>query len=120
MISDVPGPPSAPEVDEIFRKSCVVSWRPPEVDGGTAVTGYYIERSVARANRWIVINRTAIKDTKYMVEDLIQDNEYQFRIIAENKVGQGPPGPSSRPIVAKDPWGKCHIETASENIVVIS
>ena len=36
----------------------------------------------------------------------MEGNEYQFRIVAENKVGEGHPGPASQPITAKDPWEK--------------
>ena len=39
------------------------------------------------------------------VTDLMEGNEYQFRVIAENKVGPGPEGPPSDTITAKDPWG---------------
>ena len=42
----------------------------------------------------------------YTVTELIEDNEYEFRVIALNKVGEGPPGPKSAPVKAKDPWGR--------------
>ncbi len=38
--------------------------------------------------------------------DLVEGNEYQFRIVAVNKVGEGEPGPASQPITARDPWEK--------------
>ena len=104
--SEPPGPPTAPEVEDIFRDSCMLSWRPPDSDGGTPITGYYVERSMARANRWIRITRNAVTETTFKADDLIEDNEYQFRIVAENKAGEGPPGPSSKPMTAKDPWGR--------------
>ena len=37
---------------------------------------------------------------------MVEGNEYQYRIVAENKVGEGPPGPPSQPVLAKDPWEK--------------
>ncbi len=103
---DIPGAPSIPDVSDIEHDCCVLTWRAPEVDGGTPITGYYVERSMVRANRWIRVTRKPVEETTTKVTDLIEDNEYQFRVMAENKVGQGPPGLPSKPILAKDPWGE--------------
>jgi len=66
-----------------------------------------VERSTTgRTSRWIRITRDAVNDTKYRVTELVEGNEYQFRIMAENRIGVGPPGPPSETILAKDPWGE--------------
>jgi len=104
---DAPGAPSAPVVSDVFSDSCVLTWSPPDFDGGAPITGYYVERSTNRAGRWIRITREAVTEKcSHKVTELIQDNEYQFRVIAINKVGPGPAGPASETIVAKDPWGE--------------
>ena len=103
---DLPGPPSAPVADEIFRDSCKLTWSPPETDGGTEITGYFVERSMTGKNRWVRINKVKVTDRSLIVDDLIEGNEYTFRVLAENQVGEGPPGPKSGNIIAKDPWGK--------------
>ena len=36
--------------------------------------------------------------------DLIEDNEYEFRIMAENSVDVGPPCSPTDPMTPKDPW----------------
>jgi len=65
-----------------------------------------VERSASgRTDRWIRITRQPVTDTRYNVTELVEGNEYQFRISAENAVGTGPPGPESDSILAKDPWG---------------
>lgn len=46
-----------------------------------------------------------MEEVTSVVTDLVEDTEYEFRIIAVNKVGEGPPGPKSKPVLAKDPWG---------------
>ena len=61
---------------------------------------------MARANRWIRITRNAVAEAKYEVTDLIEDNEYQFRVSAENKAGVGPEGLPSETVLAANPWGK--------------
>ena len=40
------------------------------------------------------------------MKELVEDNEYVFRIVAENKVGAGPPSTVTDAIKAKDPWSK--------------
>ena len=106
---DVPGTPSAPEVSEVTKETCQLNWTAPEEDGGTPVTGYFIERSTAGSSRWLRVNKELAPDTHYAVEGLIEDTQYAFRIVAVNKVGEGEPGPASQPITAKDPWGKCQL-----------
>lgn len=44
--------------------------------------------------------------TKFKVEDLIPKKTYKFRIRAVNKIGSSEPGLFSKPVLAKDPWGK--------------
>ena len=107
-----PGAPSAPVVEEVTKESCVLSWKAPEEDGGAPVTGYYIERCTTSSSRWLRITKASIPDTCYEVKELIEDTEYVFRITAENKVGEGPAGPKSEPVVAKNPWGEFNIHYA--------
>ena len=106
FITDKPGPPSAPEVTEIRKTSCTLSWQPPEEDGGTPVIGYLIERATSGSKRWLKVSKEVVPETTLKVTDLIEDTEYQYRIIAVNKVGEGEPGPPSEPFGAKDPWGE--------------
>jgi len=40
------------------------------------------------------------------VTDLFEGQKYEFRVIAENKVGAGKPGEPSVSIVAKSPFSK--------------
>jgi len=103
---ELPGAPSAPEVNDVTKESCVLTWTPPESDGGTEITGYLVERSTGQSARWIRVTKDPVPDATLTVTDLIEDNEYEFRVIAINKVGEGPCGPKSGIIKAKDPWEK--------------
>ena len=84
----------------------MLTWKAPEETGGTDITGYFIERSTAGSSRWLRITKDAIPEREYEVRDLVEGNEYTFRIVAVNKVGEGPPGPKSKPVLAKDPWSE--------------
>ena len=105
VVPDPPGPPSAPEATEVTKESCTLTWKEPEENGGTPVTGYFIERCTAGSTRWLRITKEPVEDTTYETKDLVEGTEYKFRVVAINKVGEGPPGPESKPVLAKDPWG---------------
>lgn len=47
--------------------------------------------------------QTPISDTKCTVDGLLEDTEYEFRVIAVNKAGPGQPSMASNSVVAKDP-----------------
>ncbi len=83
-----------------------MTWKPPTEDGGSPILGYTVERRLTSSARWMKASKDLITELTLTVTDLIEDNEYEFRIIAENKIGQGPPSSPSKPFVSKDPWGE--------------
>lgn len=42
-------------------------------------------------------------DTKFKVDGLLEDTEYEFRVTAVNRAGPGHPSVASNSVVAKDP-----------------
>ena len=40
------------------------------------------------------------------LQELVEGNEYQYRVSAENKVGEGPFSEPCPPFTAKDPYGQ--------------
>lgn len=105
-LTDVPSPPGKPNVVDIDSTSMTISWSPPESDGGTPITGYLIEKKDRFSPRWTKVKETAIMETVYTVVDLKEGTEYQFRVIAKNKVGESKPSEPSDTKVAKPPYGK--------------
>lgn len=107
IFPDPPEPPSnPPEVLDVTKSSVSLSWSRPKDDGGSRVTGYYIERKETSTDKWVRHNKTQITTTMYTVTGLVPDAEYQFRIIAQNDVGLSETSPASEPVVCKDPFGK--------------
>ena len=47
-----------------------------------------------------------VEELTYVDKGLVEDSEYQYRISAENKVGEGPYSSPCPSFVAKDPWRK--------------
>ena len=91
----------------MFKDHCLLTWQPPKQNGGSDVTGYHIERCLATTNRWMLVTKDddVITGLEHQLGDLVEGNEYEFRIIAENKVGRGAPSVAVGPHMAKDPWG---------------
>ncbi len=104
--TDPPGPPDNPAVADITAESCVVSWEVPKRDGGSPILGYHVERKTKDSTRWVKCTKELVTELTYKVTDLLEGNEYEFRVFAENKVGPGEPSSPTPPIVAKNPYGK--------------
>jgi len=102
----VPDAPASPQVTDVFKDSLSLSWQPPTKDGGSAVTGYHIERRSATSKRWVFITREPVRETTFAVRDLYEDTQYEFRVSAENKAGCGQPSLPSMPVLTRDPWGE--------------
>ena len=103
---DPPGPPENPSVEDVTSSSCQVSWQTPKFDGGSQITGYHVERRQTDSSRWIKVTKSLVSELTFKVTDLIQGNQYEFRVFAENKVGPGPPCSPTKPVLAKEPYGK--------------
>ena len=56
-MTEPPGAPRKVAVDELTQRSCVLTWKAPEFDGGSPVTGYYVERRQGYTDRWIKVSQ---------------------------------------------------------------
>ena len=106
---DPPQAPEAPAVSDVLKDSAMVTWQPPADDGGTPVIGYHVERLSGFSPRWLQVTKDLTPQASFQLKELVEDNTYQFRVIAVNKVGPSPPSEPSPQITAKDPWGKRHL-----------
>lgn len=96
---DVPGAPGIPEVSDIDKTSCRISWEQPRRDGGRPVIGYILEKK--SGSKWIRINKDLIDKTFILLKDLTEGSEYIFRVCAVNEEGQGEYSKNSEQIIAK-------------------
>ncbi len=101
-----PGAPQHVEMDNLTKRAVTLAWDRPDFDGGSPITGYYIERRQAYTSRWVKVNKTSTRDTMYKITDLLEDEEYEFRIVAENEAGLGKPSESTGTFKAQDPYTK--------------
>lgn len=89
---------------DVTKNSVALGWTKPR-DGGSEITGYYVEFKLASSETW-ERHEKKIASTMYTLTGLTADAEYQFRVIAENDIGQSEPGPASDVVTCKDPFGK--------------
>ena len=91
-----PSQPSQPEVIEISADAMTVSWNESYSNGGTPITGYYIERKERNAILWTKLNIAPLKTREFKASGLIEGLEYQYRVYAENLVGISQPSEPSK------------------------
>ncbi|PIK60959.1 putative titin [Apostichopus japonicus] len=99
---DVPGAPGKPNITSVTRSAITVSWTAPFSDGGSPITHYILEKRESFAVRWVRATNKSIHNTTFVIDGLKENTQFEFRVIAENKAGQGPPSDSTGQVVAKD------------------
>ena len=106
LFADKPSAPQNLQVTEVTKSSVGLRWDPPESTGGMDVAQYSVERrDVTRGGAWVQAGSVDGATTKHVVDRLTDGNEYLFRVVAENKIGAGPPTELSQPVTAKLPYG---------------
>lgn len=87
--------------------SMTVNWEEPDDDGGTPITGYWLERKETTGKRWTRVTRDPIRPMglgeSFAVGGLIEGSQYLFRVYAVNAAGPGPASEPTDPIFARDP-----------------
>lgn len=123
------GPPSPPRkltVTELTKTGCCLLWKEPEFDGGAPVTGYYVERQTGYTPRWMRVNKAPVDQTRLVIRDLVELNEYLFQVVAENDAGESKPSEPTGKVVPKDPYskpsapGKPNVEDITEDAAHIT
>jgi hypothetical protein len=80
---EVPTAPSSVAVASVTSSSASLTWTAPTDNGGTAVTGYYIEYSL---DNFANILTTTATTTSKTVTGLTSNTAYKFRVYAQNAV----------------------------------
>ncbi|XP_059894598.1 myosin-binding protein C, slow-type isoform X3 [Gadus macrocephalus] len=86
QIVDLPGPPQAVNIEEVWGENVALDWSPPKDIGNSPISGYTIQKADKKTMEWYTCvehyHRTCIT-----ISDLVIGNEYFFRIYAENMCG---------------------------------
>ena len=109
QIVDVPDQPKDPiEINmDQQAKSATLNWKPPKWDGGSELTGYTIEYakilepSISKSLNWFKLITVRPTTTSTVMDGLVKNSYYYFRVYAENAIGQSQPLESEQAIEAK-------------------
>lgn len=74
----------------MFAERIGLAWNPPVDDGGSKITNYVVEKREDNRKSWVHVSNDP-KECAYVVTRLTENHEYEFRIMAQNKFGVGPP-----------------------------
>uniref|UniRef100_A0A8V5GG56 Uncharacterized protein n=1 Tax=Melopsittacus undulatus TaxID=13146 RepID=A0A8V5GG56_MELUD len=103
-------PPGRPEPIIVTRSSVTLQWKKPVYDGGSKITGYVVEKKELPDGRWMKASFTNVIDTQFEVTGLVENQRYEFRVIARNAAGVfSEPSESSGAITARDEVEPPHI-----------
>ncbi|HYL65699.1 MAG TPA: fibronectin type III domain-containing protein [Nitrosopumilaceae archaeon] len=90
--STAPQPPTGLTATAASSSQINLSWTAPANNGGSAITGYKIERSTDSGTTWsTVIANTGSTATTYSDNGLAASTTYTYRVSAINSVGASPP-----------------------------
>jgi titin len=98
---DPPSPVRDLAVHDVTKSSARITWSDPESDGGSPVTGYYVER--CSGSRWSKVKRKLVTQRELILSNLVENETYEIRACAENEAGAGALCDSIS-FVAKDPF----------------
>lgn len=106
-----PSPPVLPEVTDKTKDSVSLSWHVPRHDGKGKIFGYLVEYQKPGAIEWLQANDTpeSCPDTKFVVKNLKEGDEFRFRIMAVNAAGKSDPAYVKEPVKVHDRLGNCFV-----------
>ena len=87
-VINAPLPPTGLTATVVSSSQINLSWNTPSSNGGSAITGYMIERSVDNGTTWsIIVSNTDSTSTTYSDTGLHKKTTYTYRIHAINDLG---------------------------------
>lgn len=100
-ILDEPGKPGTPKIKDYDANFVELEWGRPLSDGGSPITGYIIERRDKYSPVWEKCAEVDGDVNTGKVNDLIEGNSYEFRVVAVNKAGLSEPSDATKPHIAR-------------------
>ena len=88
--ASTPGAPTSIGFGTVSATQIPMSWVAPASDGGSTITDYVIETSLAGSGSWTVYSDGTSAAVATTIVGLTQGTSYDIRVAAVNAVGQGP------------------------------
>ena len=93
--------PGRPQVLEVKDGTITIAWEPPISDGGSPVLQYVLERREVRGPRWVRVHKSAVIAPPVTIENVLEGNQYEFRVYAQNAIGLSEASEMSPPVTAQ-------------------
>lgn len=112
LFSEPPGPPTNLKVVDTTKSSITLGWGKPVYDGGAPIIGYIVEMRPKREDTspdegWKRCNAAAqLVRMEFTVTSLDENQEYEFRVCAQNQAGIGRPAELKDAIKPKEILGE--------------
>ena len=107
-------PPSAPtglKVVATDSGKVTLSWESPSNDGGSPVTGYILQAASPKGQHYEDVGHVDGNITEHELSDLKKDDEYLFRVKAENPAGISKDSAQlDKPVKASPQCSKCVVK----------
>ena len=104
--SDAPEAPVNVQIQEYDCTSVLLTWKAPNSDGGSKITGYHVEKRLcqkAATAEWTKATPSEVDKYQLKITAVDQGREYEFRVIASNAAGPGKPSPPTSSLIVRDP-----------------
>lgn len=101
IATEEPAPPKRLDIIDTTSTTATLLWMKPEHDGGSRITGYIVETRKKGSDHWVVGGQT--KSLKMVLEGLVENTEYEFRVKAKNDTGVSYPRDALSTVIIKEP-----------------
>jgi titin len=98
-----PDPPRNLSITGVSESTADLKWEEPELDGGSAITGYVIEMRASNKKTWTKVDTS--ESLEFTITKLAEGTEYVFRVAAQNAVGVGEFVELQKPVAPKGQFG---------------
>ena len=99
-----PDPPRNLSVTGCTESTAGLKWEPPELDGGSPITGYVVEMRPTNKKTWTKFDETT--SLELTASKLTEGTEYLFRVAAQNAVGVSEFVELQKGVLPKGQFGK--------------
>lgn len=105
LVCEIPSVPQDLQVIDITKSTVILGWEKPLYDGGSRLTGYVIEACKKGTDRWMNVANVRASVYQHTIDSLNENEQYLFRIKAENSRGVSEPRDLTAPVTIQEQRG---------------
>lgn len=119
LVCEVPSVPQDLYVIDITNSTVILGWEKPLHDGGSRLTGFVIEACKTGTDRWMDVAQVKSSVLQHTIGSLNENEQYLFRIRAENSRGISEPRDIMTPVTIQEQRGKIISKNQQEQMVYL-